>query len=256
MPTAIIIDDSRHDREALKKLLQDHPDIVMEQECDSAAKGIKAIEKHSPDLVFLDVEMPEMNGLEMLAAIGNSSDRDFAVIFITAYVEYAVHAFRMASLDYILKPVKAEELNESLQRFSAEEDKETRASQYDVLTKHVQLRPDANMPLAIKATDDDGRHMHFLTVADIVYCESESHKTHFHLKDNRVVGADNGIKHYGNLLRPYGIIQIEKRNLINPAHMIRYSKTDKQVTLRLGAGEKTLKVGATYKDGFESGLML
>lgn len=253
MPTAIIIDDTPSDREKLKALLLGHPDIEVVAECDSAQTGLVAIACHRPQLVFLDVQMPEMTGLEMLAKM---QVRDFQVIFITSFEEFAVKAFRMASLDYILKPVKAEELDEALKRFSIEEDKEYRAAQHDVLAKHVQLRSGVDMPLAIKGTDDDGRHMHFLTVSDIVYTESEAHKTHFYLKDYREVVANNGLSHYRNLLRKDGIIQIEKRNLINPAHLIRYSKADNQVTLRLRDKEKILKVGAIYKDDFEKSLML
>jgi len=105
---AIIIDDEKHCREVLLILLNKYcPNINVVAQCASGQTALVAVEQHHPDIVFLDIEMPEMNGFEFLE---KCSYKNFSIIFITAYNEYAIQAIRNAALDYLLKPVDAEEL--------------------------------------------------------------------------------------------------------------------------------------------------
>jgi two-component system LytT family response regulator len=120
MRKALIIDDERLARAELKKLLEDHPEIVVVGEAVNAADGIEKIAELNPDLLFLDIQMPDKTGFEMLAEL----DRAPHVIFITAYNEYALKAFEYNALDYLLKPVEPKRLADAIHKLHQLEDKE------------------------------------------------------------------------------------------------------------------------------------
>src|ERR1700704_2987287 len=103
---ALIVDDEPLARTAIRNMLRRHDEVKICGECETGREAVAAIESQSPDLVFLDIQMPEMDGFGVLAAI--SSDCLPRVIFVTAYDDYAVHAFEVHALDYLLKPFDAE----------------------------------------------------------------------------------------------------------------------------------------------------
>src|SRR5690349_11817720 len=107
MIKAIIIDDEMHCRKTLGMLLKEYcPDVHVVEQCEDAETGLEAIKTFKPDIVFLDIEMPHMNGFEMLQQL---SEIPFAVVFTTGYDQYAIKAFRFSALDYLLKPVEPKE---------------------------------------------------------------------------------------------------------------------------------------------------
>ena len=117
---AIIIDDERLARSELKKLLADYPEIEVIAEAANAAEGIEKIESMSPDLIFLDIQMPGKTGFDMLAEV----DRAPHVIFTTAYDEYALKAFEVNALDYLLKPVEPKRLADAIQKLHMQEERD------------------------------------------------------------------------------------------------------------------------------------
>src|SRR3954467_15036397 len=119
---AIIIDDERLARSELKKLLTDYPEIEIVAEAANASEGIEKIENLNPDLVFLDIQMPGKTGFDLLAEL----DRAPHVIFTTAYDEYALKAFEVNALDYLLKPVEPKRLADAIQKLHLTEQKENR----------------------------------------------------------------------------------------------------------------------------------
>ncbi|HEY0679144.1 MAG TPA: response regulator [Chitinophagaceae bacterium] len=121
---AIIIDDERLARSELKKLLADYPEIEVIAEAANAAEGIEKIESLSPDLIFLDIQMPGKTGFDMLAEV----DRAPHVIFTTAYDEYALKAFEVNALDYLLKPVEPKRLADAIQKLHMQEDRDNHVS--------------------------------------------------------------------------------------------------------------------------------
>ena len=113
MIKAIIIDDEMHCLKTLSMLLKEYcPDVQVVKQCDNAEDGIEAVKKLKPDLVFLDIEMPHMNGFEMLEKF---SEISFALIFTTGYDQYAIKAFRFSALDYLLKPIEPKELKKAVE---------------------------------------------------------------------------------------------------------------------------------------------
>src|SRR5205823_7234152 len=117
---AIIIDDERLARSELKKLLTDYPEIEIIAEAANASEGIEKIESLNPDLIFLDIQMPGKTGFDMLAEL----DKAPHVIFTTAYDEYALKAFEVNALDYLLKPVEPKRLADAIQKLHIQEEKE------------------------------------------------------------------------------------------------------------------------------------
>ncbi|HEY0726605.1 MAG TPA: LytTR family DNA-binding domain-containing protein [Pyrinomonadaceae bacterium] len=117
MIRTLIIDDVQLARDRLKRCLADHPDVEVVGECDNGEKAVKAIRALAPDLIFLDVQMPALDGFGVLEAL--NTERMPAVIFVTAYNEYAIQAFEVNALDYLLKPVDSERLGKAVQRAKA-----------------------------------------------------------------------------------------------------------------------------------------
>src|ERR1044071_2460058 len=109
----IIIDDEPLARSIVKEYLQNHPDLELVQECNDGFEGIKAIQQFQPDLIFLDIQMPKINGFEMLELI----DQPPAVIFTTAFDEYAIKAFEAHAIDYLLKPFSQERFDKAIQKW-------------------------------------------------------------------------------------------------------------------------------------------
>jgi two-component system LytT family response regulator len=113
--TALIVDDEPLAREKIRRLLRHENDIEITGEAVSGAEAVEMIKKEKPDLVFLDIQMPEMNGFEVLNAVNNGAAMP-AVIFVTAYDKYAIKAFEVHALDYLLKPFDLERLRSALNR--------------------------------------------------------------------------------------------------------------------------------------------
>ena len=114
---ALIVDDEPPARAILRRMLQEHADIELSGECKNGAEALALLRKQTPDLLFLDIQMPELDGFELLAALEET--RLPAVIFVTAYDQYAVRAFEVAAVDYLLKPFDHERLDKALQRARA-----------------------------------------------------------------------------------------------------------------------------------------
>ncbi len=113
MIKAIIIDDEPLARSIVKEYLQQYPQIEVLQECNDGFEGIKAITVHKPDIIFLDIQMPKINGFEMLELL----DQPPAVIFTTAFEEYAIRAFESHAVDYLLKPFNKERFDKAIQKW-------------------------------------------------------------------------------------------------------------------------------------------
>jgi len=116
MKRALIIDDEPLARMVVREYLQEFPQIEVLQECSDGFEGLKAIQQHQPDLIFLDVQMPKINGFEMLELV----DQQPAVIFTTAFDEYAIKAFEAHAVDYLLKPFNKDRFNKAIEKYLAQ----------------------------------------------------------------------------------------------------------------------------------------
>ncbi|GAB4452220.1 MAG: LytTR family DNA-binding domain-containing protein [Bacteroidia bacterium] len=168
----VIVDDERLSREELKKLLKNYPDVEILAECVNAEEGKKKIEELKPDLVFLDIEMPDKTGFDMLNEINAIPD----VVFISAYDEYAIKAFEFQALDYLLKPIDAQRLAECIKKYQIKEEKENQ-----IATQTGKLDKDARVFMK------DGDNCWFVPLKDIVVFESLGNYVKVHLPNSHPV---------------------------------------------------------------------
>lgn len=162
MIKAILIDDERLARNELRKLLTEFPEIEIIAEAANANEGMEKIESLNPDLVFLDIQMPGKTGFEMLAEL----DRVPYVIFTTAYDEYALKAFEVNALDYLLKPVEPKRLADAIQKLHMQEEKEVGSISSIPLMNRSLLEEDAQVFVK------DGERCWFVKLSDIRLFES------------------------------------------------------------------------------------
>lgn len=160
MIRSVIIDDERLARNELRKLLQDHPEIEVVGEASNVEEGIEKIESLQPELIFLDIQMPGKTGFDLLSEL----DRAPNVIFTTAYDEYALKAFEVNALDYLLKPVEPKRLSDALQKFHTQEEKENANGNINV-NKSILTENDQ---VFVK----DGERCWFVKLSDIRLFES------------------------------------------------------------------------------------
>jgi two-component system LytT family response regulator len=215
MLKTVVIDDQEFCTEVIRDMLAENcPDVKIAAVCNSGKDGIKAIKKHNPDLVILDVEMPEMSGFDMLQKIKNPS---FEVIFTTSFDKYSIQAIRFSALDYLLKPVAAHELVAAVDRIKQNQNKyfnKKSASLFQHLTE-------TKKPLhQIALPSSDG--LIFLVVADVVHCESDSNYTTLFLKSKEKIMITKTLKEVENLLDGSDFFRIHNSHLININHIKKY----------------------------------
>lgn len=175
MIKAILIDDERLARMELRKLLAEFPEIEIIAEAANANEGIEKIESLSPDLIFLDIQMPGKTGFEMLAGL------DFVpnVIFTTAYDEYALKAFEVNALDYLLKPVEPKRLADAIQKLQLQEDKEISGGPCSLVLNRGLLAEDAQVFVK------DGERCWFIKLCDIRLFESVGNYAKVYFGNNK-----------------------------------------------------------------------
>lgn len=229
MITAVIIDDETKSREVLKRLLQEVDlDLDIIGEGDSVESGFEVINNKKPQLVFLDVEMLDGTGFNLLEKFDQI---DFSLIFTTAYDKYAVKAFKYSAIDYLLKPIGIEDLEDAVFEVKKGIDIE--------LNYHAQIKAlinnskeTSNKKLAIKgATKID-----FIAVDDILYCEAEGSYCNITMADGVKITASKPLKHFDTILDEHNIFfRISKSCLINLKYIKSYIKTKELVELQNGA---------------------
>lgn len=172
----IIIDDERLAREELKSILSEYTEIDVVDEAKNGDEGIEKIEKHQPDLIFLDVSMPGMTGFEMLKKLENIP----RVIFVTAYDEYAIKAFEVNALDYLLKPVDNKRLNEAIEKLGLNEEQDFESSQDNKLE-----RKDRRLTISDRVFIKDGEKCYFVKLSDVRMLESDGNYVKVYFETSR-----------------------------------------------------------------------
>jgi two-component system LytT family response regulator len=239
---AILIDDESNSRNSLLQKLHTHcPQVDVIAEAENGEEGIKAIETHKPDIVFLDVEMPRMNGFNMLQQLQR---RDFELIFTTAYDHYAIQAIRCSALDYLVKPIPILALKQAVER--AQEKRQTNAPNQRIETLLYNLLDEKNANTRIAIPSMEG--LQFVEIAGIVYLEAESNYTFIHLDPAARITVSKTLKDFEELLPAHTFIRIHHSFLINKNHIRKYLKGEGgQVLMSNG---KMLDVARRKKDEF------
>jgi two-component system, LytTR family, response regulator len=241
MHTAIIIDDEQKGRIALKQKLLDYcPEIKLIGEADSGMQGIELIGQLNPDIVFLDIEMPGMDGFEMLKKI---AEKKFHIIFTTAYDHYAIKAIRFAAFDYLLKPVDIEELKQTIEKLKQNETKNQTVKKLEVLEQHLFANSALNK-IAIPTLDG----LLFYNIDDIIYLEAHSNYTEIHFSSNQKLTASRTLKEFEEMLPIDKFFRPHHSHIINLQYIKRYIRGDGgQIELQNGT---VVSVSRKKKDEF------
>ncbi len=208
--TAIIVDDEKFNREQLRIKLETYfPEIEIAAMCENGSEANRAVQVHNPDLVFLDIEMPVLNGLDFLRQF---KDPMFEVIFITAYDQYAIRAIKFSALDYLLKPLDVDELQAAVNRFLEKRSKGIdNKSLLKNLIHNLKSAKQSEYRLAINSTEGT----HFLNTEEIIRCEADSNYTLFHLHKRNKMISSKTLKEYEDLLTDHNFIRVHKSHLVN-----------------------------------------
>jgi two-component system LytT family response regulator len=216
MIRAIIIDDEAHCIDTLFMLLKEYcPEVQIAEECHSAAKGVEAIERNKPDLVFLDIEMPSMNGFEMLEEF---TKIPFAVIFTTSYDQYAIKAIRYSALDYLLKPIEPKELIAAVHRVQQQKTMPA-AEQFEILFSRIQNKESAFRKLAVPTMEG----YELIMAENIIRCEADDNYTHLFLKDKTRITACRTLKEVEEQLQDFSyFVRVHHSWLVNMNEVNKY----------------------------------
>ena len=213
---AIIIDDEKRARISLSLLLQEYcPEVEVVAECENLPEGVKAIRKFNPDLVLLDIEMPGHSGLELVDFF-DEKEINFSIIFTTAYNEYAIQAFKLSALDYLLKPIVPEELVNAISRLESQ-----KSMQFKALAENIQN--ESFEKIAVPS----GNSLILLKISDIIYLKGEGAYSEVYMRDNSKHMVSRNLKNFEEiLLKDKRFLRTHKSYLVNFDEVVMYNKSD------------------------------
>lgn len=241
---AIIIDDEESARNILSNLISSFcPEIKVVDKCENLEIGVESIKRLKPQLVFLDIEMPKYAGYEITSFFDQI---DFEIIFVTAYDHYAIKAFEVSALDYLLKPIEIDRLNAAIENFKKRQAISNKAENYEVLVESLKTN------VVNKIVVPVGGAQKVIEIADIIAIEAQESYSLIHTRHEKVLFSKN-LKHFENLLADNTeFVRTHKSWMINLHHMIQYSKTALTIELESGVEAKLSKY---KKEDFEKAIL-
>lgn len=222
MIKAIIIDDEPLAREIVKEYLLSHPEINVIQECNDGFEGVKAIMQHHPDLVFLDIQMPKINGFEMLELL----DKTPSVIFTTAFDEYAIKAFESHAVDYLLKPYSKERFEKAISRWK--EQKKEKPSNTEALLEKGSRLPEEQNRIVVKMNNN----IRIIPVTDVIYMEAYDDYVKIHTKEG-VFLKKKTMQYFEELLPLNQFIRVHRSFIIRLDQITRLEVMEKESYIAL-----------------------
>jgi two-component system LytT family response regulator len=216
MKKALIIDDEQRTRELIAKMIDSFDlGITAIPAGENVKSGLLAIEEHKPDIVFLDIQMPDGTGFDLLKAIPN---KNFEVIFITAHEEFAIKAIKFSALDYILKPIDPEELRGAVERALEGMSQQKETPQFEALQNNI--NPTQKKRLVLKTQES----VHVVDLDHIIRCEADRNYTSFFLTEGKKILVSRTLKEYETLLTGHSFLRVQQSHLINLNFVDRYDK--------------------------------
>jgi two-component system LytT family response regulator len=215
----IIIDDEPMARQLLNGILQQNcPQVEVVDMCQNLPEGVKSIHKHNPDIVFLDIEMPGHSGLELLDFF-NESDVNFSIIFTTAYNQYAIKAFKLSAIDYILKPLDSESIVAAVGRYELNREK---TINFLALKENLSAQGSAKK-LAIHTVSS----ILFVELKEICFMKADGAYTQIYSRDGNKLISSRSLKYFEQTLTDFpNFIRCHKSFMVNTDEIIEYVKTD------------------------------
>jgi len=228
---AVLIDDEISNLENLRILLEKHcPQITIIATAQSVGDAVDVIEKYVPDLVFLDIQMGDQTGFDVLKLLPT---RNFEVIFVTAYDQYGIKAVKFAALDYLLKPIDIEELMNAVNKAEHKFTRQIQNSQLDFLLQQLKKPEPTISKIALPMQSE----IRYIALSEIIRCEADNTYTHFFLSSEEKITISKSLKEYADLLCPNGFLRTHQSHLVNPKYVKSWLKEDGGILLLI-SGEK------------------
>jgi len=225
---AIIVDDEPLARSIVKEYLQKHPQLEVVQECNDGFEGLKAIQQHQPDLIFLDIQMPKINGFEMLELLEQTP----GIIFTTAFDEYAIKAFEAHAIDYLLKPFNQDRFDKAITKWDEQKAMNTGTSTQDLL-ESASLSPSQSQRIVVK----NGSKIKIIPVHDVFYLEAADDYVKIHTQEGYFL-KNKTMSHFEQVLDGEQFVRSHRSYIVNVQQITRidpYEKDNHVAILRSGA---------------------
>src|SRR5690349_21789868 len=223
----IIIDDEPLARSIVKEYLQKHPALELVQECNDGLEGLKAIQQHNPDLIFLDIQMPKINGFEMLELTENPP----SVIFTTAFDEYAIKAFEAHAIDYLLKPFDQKRFDKAVEKWMNQKNASSEKNTQELLETASQS-PAQSQRIVVK----NGSKIKIIPVQDVFYLEAADDYVKIHTQEGYFL-KNKTMNHFEEVLDKQHFVRSHRSYIVNVQQITRidpYEKDNHVAVLRTG----------------------
>ena len=239
----LLVDDEPRGLSALQRLLEfNSPEVEIIGTCESVDEAVAKIRASAPELVFLDIAMPEKNGFDLLREV---SPVPFEVVFVTAHNDFMLQAFRFSAVDYLLKPVESNLLVDAVRRAARRIAQKTSGSNLETLLHNVRQH-EGSQKMKICITSLKGFQV--VNLSDILYCEADSNYTNFHLSGRTLICASKPIHEFEEMLADSHFVRIHKSYVINLEHVREYVRGEGG-TVILSNGHK-VEVSRRRKEEF------
>jgi two-component system, LytTR family, response regulator len=217
---ALVVDNEPPIREALIRLIDAFcPEIESVDTADSVKTGVEKLKMSQPDILFLDVELDDGTGFDILSQIPTPQ---FQLIFTTAHDKYAIQAFQSCALDYLLKPIDPELLQKSVERASQNIRSGDLQFQLQILMQQLSFKKETSKKIVLK----DSNSTYFVKIEDIFFCQAEGTYTKFFIKNSEPILISKNLKEYETILEPLGFLRPHHSYLINPDKIKLYDKKE------------------------------
>ena len=219
MIRAIIIDDEQACIDRLSRMLADAhaEDVAVVASCRTVKDGLDALMKLNPDVVFLDVQLQEHTGFDLLEQVPHIH---LDVVFTTAFEKYAVQAFKFSAIDYLLKPVDPDDLRQAIAKVQGKLSSQEMSRKLDTLFHNLKTLEGVQKRISVPTLSG----LEFVLVSDIIRCEADANYTHIVLKNHQKMTVARTLKEFEELLADYNFFRVHNSHLINLAHVVRYDR--------------------------------
>lgn len=242
MIRTLIVDDEHHGRQSLQRALEQYcPETEIVGICDSPETGIEAIRKLRPDLVFLDIQMPNLSGFDVLQQV---APIQFEVIFVTSYDKYAIKAIKFSALDYLLKPLDVDDLIHAVRKAAEQLKKKGGDHRYLSVLHNIDYTSGKIEKLAVPTLEG----IDFFKTDDIIYCHADGSYTTLYLTGQPKKLISKNLKEFEDLLGPSGFCRVHNSFLINMKHIQKYIKGDGGYVIL--TGNHKVDISRRRKDAF------
>ena len=224
MYNAVIIDDDKNARNALRNILENFStEISIVAEGKNVADGVNVIKSAHPDIVFLDIEMPDGTGFDVLKQV---RPYDFSLIFVTGHNDFAIKAFKFNALDYILKPADIEDVIAAVEKAKQ---KQSPKMNEMILSQLLSSMNEQKQKKIILKTSED---IFILNIEDIIRCESDGGYTTFYTKTGQKIMVSKNLKEYESILKNHHFIRTHNSHLVNLNYVSQFRKTDNMLIMK------------------------